>query len=80
MPYKALTQAKKLRQQGETNADTIRREMRLLIQQEPLAQEDYVSIADASTLEELSAIDRPALASLAVRIGKTRLIDNLQLG
>ena len=78
--YKALTQAKKLWQQGETNADTIRREMRLLIQQEPLAQEDYVSIADASTLEELSIIDRPALASLAVRIGKTRLIDNLQLG
>ena len=77
--YKALTQAKKLWQQGETNADTIRREMRLLIQQEPLAQEDYVSIADASTLEDLSIIDRPALASLAVHIGKTRLIDNLQL-
>ena len=78
--YKALTQAKKLWQQRETNADTIRREMLLLIRQEPLAQEDYVSIADASTLEELSAIDRPALALLAVRIGKTRLIDNISLG
>ncbi len=78
--YKALTQAKKLWQQGETNADTIRREMRLLIQQEPLAQQDYVSIADASTLEELSVIDHPTLALLAVRIGKTRLIDNMPLG
>ena len=78
--YKALTQAKNLWKQGETNADTIRREMRLLIQQEALAGEDYVSISDASTLEELSIIDRPALASLAVRIGKTRLIDNLRLG
>ena len=78
--YKSLSQAKKLWKQGETNADSIRREMRLLIQQEALAQVDYVSITDASTLEELSIIDRPALASLAVRIGKTRLIDNLQLG
>jgi len=78
--YKALSLAKQQWQEGETDADTIRHEMRLLIQQEPLVREDYVSIADASTLEELSIIDRPALASLAVRIGKTRLIDNVPLG
>ena len=78
--YRALSLAKQLWQEGETNADIIRREMRLLIRQELLAREDYVSIADASTLEELSIIDRPALASLAVRIGKTRLIDNVPLG
>lgn len=77
--YKALSRAKQLWQKGETNADTIRRVMRLLIQQDPLAQEDYVSIADASTLEELSIIDCHALALLAVRIGKTRLIDNVTL-
>ena len=77
--YKALSLAKQLWQEGETNADAIRREMRLLIHQEPLAHEDYVSIADALTLEELSTIDCPALASLAVRIGKTRLIDNMLL-
>lgn len=77
--YKALSRAKQLWQERETNADAIRREMRLLIQQEPLAQGDYVSIADATTLEELSIIDRPALALLAVRIGKTRLIDNVPL-
>lgn len=77
--YKALSRAKQLWQKGETNADAIRRVMRLLIQQDPLAQEDYVSIADASTLEELSIIDCHALALLAVRIGKTRLIDNVTL-
>ncbi|MBI2935085.1 MAG: pantoate--beta-alanine ligase, partial [Chloroflexi bacterium] len=40
---------------------------------------DYVSIADAETLEELVNIDRPAVVSLAVRFGPTRLIDNITL-
>ena len=53
--------------------------MAALIQKEPLAQIDYVSIADAETLEELNLLDRPAVVSLAVRIGKTRLIDNMLL-
>ena len=51
-----------------------------LIENEPRATIEYVSIADASTLEELETIDRPALASLAVRIGQTRLIDSMPLG
>jgi len=53
--------------------------MTSLIQKEPLAKIDYVIIAAANTPEELKAVDRPALASLAVRIGKTRLIDNILL-
>jgi len=78
--FKALTLAKQLRHDGERDADKIRQRMAALIRGEPLAQIDYVSIADAETLEELSSIDRPAVASLAVRIGKTRLIDNMPLG
>jgi pantoate--beta-alanine ligase len=77
--FKALTLARQLWQGGEKDAGKIRRQMTSLIQKEPLAQIDYVSIADAETLEELNLIDRPALASLAVRIGKTRLIDNTPL-
>jgi pantoate--beta-alanine ligase len=77
--FKALTLARQLGRGGEEDAEEIRRQMTSLIQKEPLAQIDYVSIADAETLEELSLIDRPALASLAVRIGKTRLIDNTLL-
>jgi pantoate--beta-alanine ligase len=77
--FKALTLARQLRRCGEKDAEEIRRQMTSLIQKEPLAQIDYVSIADAETLEELSSIDRPAVASLAVRIGKTRLIDNMPL-
>jgi len=77
--FKALTLAQQLGQGGEKDAEKIRRQMTAVIQKEPLAQIDYVSIADAETLEELSSIDRPAVASLAVRIGKTRLIDNMPL-
>ena len=75
--FKALTLARQLGRGGEKDAEKIRRQMTSLIQKEPLAQIDYVSIADAETLEELNLIDRPAVASLAVKIGKTRLIDNL---
>jgi pantoate--beta-alanine ligase len=77
--FRALTLARQLRLGGEKDAGSIRRQMASLIQKEPLAKIDYVSIADADTLEELDLIDHPALASLAVRIGKTRLIDNVSL-
>jgi len=77
--FRALTLARELRDNGETDAGEIRRRMTLLIEEEPLTRIDYISIADAATLEELSVIDRPALASLAVWIGGTRLIDNTAL-
>jgi pantoate--beta-alanine ligase len=77
--FKALTLARQLWRGGEKNAEKIRRQMTSLIQKEPLAQIDYVSIADAETLKELNLIDRPALTSLAVRIGRTRLLDNMPL-
>jgi len=78
--FKALALAQRLTRDGEKDAEAIRRRMVALIQKEPLARLDYVSIADAETLEELDSLDRPAVASLAVRIGETRLIDNLPLG
>jgi pantoate--beta-alanine ligase len=77
--FKALTLARQLWRGGEKDAEKIRRQMTALIQKELLAQIDYISIADAETLEELNLLDRPALASLAVGIGKTRLIDNMPL-
>jgi len=77
--FKALTLARQLRGGGENDAEKIRRQMTALIQKEPLAKLDYASIADAETLQKLNLLDRPAVASLAVRIGKTRLIDNIPL-
>ena len=43
---------------------------------EPLADPEYVSVADGRSLAELDRIDGPALLSVAVRFGTTRLIDN----
>lgn len=77
--YRALTLAQQLWSQGEKNADHIRQEMTALIQEQPLADIDYVSIADTETLDELDTVKSPTLVSLAVRIGKTRLIDNVVL-
>jgi len=77
--YRALRAAERLWQEGERGGDRLRGEMTRVIEREPLARIDYVSVADAETLEELDRVDRPALASLAVRIGKTRLIDNVLL-
>ena len=77
--FKALALAQSLTSGGEQDAEKIRDQMAALIRTEPLAHLDYVSIADAENLEELDLLDRPAVASLAVRIGKTRLIDNIPL-
>jgi len=77
--YQALSLAQGLWAQGEKDAGRIRQQMLALIQKEPLADIDYVSIADTETLDELDTVKSPALVSLAVRIGKTRLIDNIVL-
>ncbi|MBI3743013.1 MAG: pantoate--beta-alanine ligase [Chloroflexi bacterium] len=66
---------------GERDADNLRRACREPIEAEPLvAGIDYVSLADSETLAELQGrVERPVLLSLAVRVGKTRLIDNVTL-
>ncbi|MBL7127079.1 MAG: pantoate--beta-alanine ligase [Dehalococcoidales bacterium] len=78
--YRALCLARELWSGGEKDAGRIRKQMRELIQKEPLAVIDYVSIADPETLEEMDTVRTPALMSLAVKIGKTRLIDNVVVG
>jgi len=78
--YKALTLAQELWSQGERDAERIRQQMRALIQKEPLAMIDYVSIAEPERLEELDRVIPPALVSMAVKIGRTRLIDNVVVG
>ena len=77
--YRSLSLARSLWERGNRDAEEVRRQMRSLIEENPQAHIDYVSIADAETLEELSRIEHPALVSLAVRIGKARLIDNITL-
>jgi pantoate--beta-alanine ligase len=77
--YRSLMLAKNLHDKGERNAAVIKEGMLSLLKSEPLGQTDYVSIADLNTLEELQVIDRPAVVSLAFKLGKPRLIDNIIL-
>jgi pantoate--beta-alanine ligase len=78
--FKALTAAQASYNGGERDAERLREIMRRTISAEPEAQVEYLSLADPQTLHELARVDRQALASMAVRFGTTRLIDNLLLG
>ncbi len=77
--HRALTRAADLAADGVRDADALRAAVHAALDEEPLANVDYVSIAHPETLEELNTLEGPALASLAVRIGQTRLIDNVTL-
>jgi pantoate--beta-alanine ligase len=76
---RSLAEAKQAYENGERDAGMLRQVMRDVLASEPLAEVQYVSCADYDTLEELTGIKRKALLSMAVFIGKTRLIDNFVL-
>jgi pantoate--beta-alanine ligase len=78
--HRALLAARETWAAGERSGDALRGRMRGVLANEPLGVVDYVSVADLETLHELDVVDGPALASLAVRFGSTRLIDNEPLG
>ena len=75
--HKALVQAKNAFKDGERNANRLMELIRSTVESEPRARLDYVTVADAETLEKVDRIDeRPTLIALAAYVGKTRLIDN----
>ena len=78
--HRALMAARSRWEAGERSADALRETMRAVLAGEPLADVEYVSVADGTTLAELDRVDGPALLSMAVRFGTTRLIDNEPLG
>lgn len=75
---KALRLALGLFDEGEYNAEKIKNAMKKLIHTSS-GVIDYISIANPKTLHEVKTIEKKALVSLAVRFGKTRLIDNIIL-
>ena len=77
--YRALSAAKKEFDSGQRDAELLRSILSSTIAAEPLAREEYVSAADPETLAELERIEKEVLLSLAIKIGKTRLIDNFLL-
>lgn len=79
--YRALSAARDAWEQGERRGTPLREAMQRVLAAESLARPDYSSVADPLTLQELddTGSAEEALASLAVRIGNTRLIDNFLL-
>ncbi len=77
--FRALSAAKELYAAGERDAEALRLKMKEVLAGEPRAQPQYVSCADYDTLAELQTVSGKTLLSMAVMLGKTRLIDNLVL-
>ena len=75
--FRALSRAKEMIASGERDASRLIDAMRRVLASEPLAVPDYVEIVDADSLERVTHLWKESLALLAVRIGATRLIDNM---
>jgi pantoate--beta-alanine ligase len=75
--YKSLQKCQKLIADGVTDSKTIINQMRKILQQAPSIKIEYISIVDADTLQELKKITGKVLTVVAVKIGSTRLIDNI---
>jgi len=66
-------------ERGERSAEKLARKIRNQLEQQSLAQVDYIEITNNETLQPLTEIDRPVLVAIAVRFPNARLIDNLEL-
>jgi pantoate--beta-alanine ligase len=78
--HRALQAARSAFAAGQRNAEALRAAMRHVLESEPLARVDYVSVADPETLGELEQATARSLALMAAFFGRTRLIDNTTLG
>ena len=76
---RGLSTAEDAFQKGEKNADKIREIVARVVNEEQLAELQYISCAHPETLEELGGEIESCLLSMAVFIGRTRLIDNIVL-
>ncbi len=77
--FRALSAGSAVFRMGEHRTAGIRAAMKAVLDEEPLACTEYISAADPDTLVEIDSVETGVLLSLAVRIGTTRLIDNLLL-
>ena len=75
--FRALDGARASISNGERDAMRLAAAMRETIRREPLADLDYAEVVDADTFEQVTRLRGVCLALLAVRVGGTRLLDNL---
>ncbi len=76
---RSLIHARDLAARGERSAAALRHAVTSFLQQNPALDVDYVVVKDPDTLDDLDALEGRVLVALAVRVGKTRLIDNAVL-
>jgi pantoate--beta-alanine ligase len=77
--YKSLQKCRQMAAEGEKDSDKIAAQMRRILNNVPSIKIEYISIVDAETLEPMKQLGSKVLAAVAVRIGTTRLIDNVLL-
>ena len=75
--FHSLKKAQNMIKSGEGDSAAVKREMKRIINKETLANLDYIGIVDLDDFETLDKINKDALVSVAVFIGKVRLIDNI---
>jgi pantoate--beta-alanine ligase len=73
---RSLNLAKELLSKGEKKASAIRSQLAALIHSFPETAVEYISFCRPDTLEEIETVEKKVLLALAVKVGKTRLIDN----
>lgn len=78
--FSSLRKAAGMFERGEMSADILKKEIVEMIAREPLAQLEYIAIANPETLQEEQEAREGTVIALAARIGRTRLIDNIILG
>jgi len=76
----ALTRADRMVKEGLADAVEIINRSKAFITGHTGTQIDYIALVDPETLEDVARVNRPVQMALAVKIGKTRLIDNLRIG
>lgn len=77
--YEALTLAREAAARGETDAGEIKKIMRKTISSRPLVDIEYVEVVDRDTMQPVGEIRHEALAAVAARVGRARLVDNMIL-
>ena len=73
---RSLAEGKKLCEEGEKDAAVIRKAVADVLSQEPMADPEYIELVSTDTVKPVDTIEGEVLCAIAVRIGKTRLIDN----
>lgn len=75
--FESLNNAQRLCNEGIKEAESVIKEARELILSHKNTDIDYISICDPNTLDDVKIIDSPVVMALAVKVGQTRLIDNM---